>query len=126
MPCFTDFLRGCPRENHAKPCRRCYRLDHRIGLYSVSKYTWVHYFQIQYAWGPSSFPLCIRGGGGSSRETIFTVIEGRNFLKFRCPDHQTLKPPNLLGQFNFWTFYFFFKVCRNHFFKKHIIYTLQF
>ena len=37
-------LRGCPRENHAKPCRRCYRLDHRIGLYSVSKYTWVHYF----------------------------------------------------------------------------------
>ena len=28
-------LRGCPQENHAKPCRRCYRLDHRTGLFSV-------------------------------------------------------------------------------------------
>ena len=43
---FALSLRGCPRENHAKPCRRCYRLDHRVGLYSVSKYTWVYYFQI--------------------------------------------------------------------------------
>ena len=59
---FESSLRGCPQENHAKPCRRCYRLDHRIGLFSVCKYTWVHYFQIRYDWGPSSFPLCIRGG----------------------------------------------------------------
>ena len=71
-------LRGCPQENHAKPCRRCYRLDHRTGLFSVCKYIWMHYFQIWYDWVQVPF-LCVY-----ERETIFTmaVIEGRNFLKF--------------------------------------------
>ena len=41
----TTFKRLSTRKP-CKPCTRCYRLDHRIGLYSVSKYTWVYYFQI--------------------------------------------------------------------------------
>ena len=78
-------LRASPGENHAKPCRRCYRPDHRISSYFVCRYTLVNYLQIWYNFASSSFSLCLQGG--SPREPFLYSFKTRDFIKFRCLAH---------------------------------------
>ena len=81
----TNGLRASPGENHAKPCRRCYRPDHRISSYFVCRYTLVNYLQIWYNFASSSFSLCLQGG--SPREPFLYSFKTQDFIKFRCLAH---------------------------------------
>ena len=77
-------LRGCPGENHAKPGRRCYRLVHGISSYFACWHTLVHFSQMWYNLGSSSFSLCFRGV--PLWRALFTVLKARNVVKFECCD----------------------------------------